>query len=184
MVSQIQASFTVTQYFTKIKSFWVEFVSLCPAAPCNCSGIRPLMEFFQVEYVLTFLVGLNGSFSAIRGQILAMDPFPPMSKVISLVLQEEKQHEVVASNTQPPQVTFAAKPIGAHKFVDAKTKQRKDCPLCSHCGVSGHTQDWCFKLHGHPPGYDKPKGSLHLLFILSLCLKGTLSLLLALRILF
>ena len=45
------------------------------------------------------------------------------------------------------------------KSGDGKPKpMKKDCPLCTHCGVLGHTQDRCFKLNGFPPGYDKFKG--------------------------
>ncbi|KAJ1377627.1 Zinc finger, CCHC-type superfamily [Sesbania bispinosa] len=32
-----------------------------------------------------------------------------------------------------------------------KSKQgKKDRPICSHCGVLGHTMDRCFKIHGYP----------------------------------
>ncbi|XP_050207369.1 uncharacterized protein LOC126656794 [Mercurialis annua] len=31
-----------------------------------------------------------------------------------------------------------------------------DKPLCTFCGISGHTVDICFKKHGYPPGY-KPR---------------------------
>ncbi|KAJ1413267.1 hypothetical protein SESBI_19813 [Sesbania bispinosa] len=35
----------------------------------------------------------------------------------------------------------------------------KDRPLCSHCGILGHTIDKCYKLHGYPPGFkNKSKG--------------------------
>ncbi|GMY38313.1 Zinc finger, CCHC-type superfamily [Fagus crenata] len=30
---------------------------------------------------------------------------------------------------------------------------RKDRPICSHCGLKGHTADKCYKLHGYPPGF-------------------------------
>uniref|UniRef100_A0A2N9ECH7 Uncharacterized protein n=1 Tax=Fagus sylvatica TaxID=28930 RepID=A0A2N9ECH7_FAGSY len=30
---------------------------------------------------------------------------------------------------------------------------RKDRPICSHCGLKGHTTDKCYKLHGYPPGF-------------------------------
>lgn len=34
--------------------------------------------------------------------------------------------------------------------------KKKDRPMCSHCGLLGHTIDQCFKIHGYPPGY-KPR---------------------------
>ena len=29
----------------------------------------------------------------------------------------------------------------------------KDRPICTHCGVAGHTIDKCYKLHGYPLGF-------------------------------
>ncbi|KAJ1380923.1 hypothetical protein SESBI_45579 [Sesbania bispinosa] len=43
----------------------------------------------------------------------------------------------------------------------AKTSKpgKKDRPLCTHCGILGHTIDKCFKLHGYPLGFkNKSKG--------------------------
>ena len=37
------------------------------------------------------------------------------------------------------------------------TNGKKDRPLCTYCGFTGHIADKCYKLHGYPPGY-KPKG--------------------------
>ena len=36
-------------------------------------------------------MGLNDSFSQIQGQILLMDPIPPVDKVYSLLIQEERK---------------------------------------------------------------------------------------------
>lgn len=30
---------------------------------------------------------------------------------------------------------------------------KKDCPICTYCGFTGHAIDKCYKLHGYPPGY-------------------------------
>ncbi|KAJ1419903.1 hypothetical protein SESBI_14643 [Sesbania bispinosa] len=44
-------------------------------------------------------------------------------------------------------------PLKSHK------PGKKDRPLCSHCGILGHTIDKCFKIHGYPPGFkNKSKG--------------------------
>ena len=34
---------------------------------------------------------------------------------------------------------------------------KKDRPVCTYYGLTGHIADKCYKLHGYPPGY-KPKG--------------------------
>ncbi|KAJ1378680.1 hypothetical protein SESBI_47577 [Sesbania bispinosa] len=44
-------------------------------------------------------------------------------------------------------------PLKSHK------PGKKDRPLCSHCGILGHTIDKCFKIHGYTPGFkNKSKG--------------------------
>ena len=43
---------------------------------------------------MSFLMGLNETYAAVRGQILLMEPMPPLSKVFSLLLQDEKQRKV------------------------------------------------------------------------------------------
>ena len=41
-------------------------------------------------------MGLNDSFAQIQAQLLLLDPIPPMNKVFSLVVQEERQRNVTA----------------------------------------------------------------------------------------
>lgn len=38
------------------------------------------------------------------------------------------------------------KSAGNHPF-------HKNRPLCSHCGIHGHTIEKCYRIHGYPPGY-------------------------------
>ncbi|KAI9196047.1 hypothetical protein LWI28_020507 [Acer negundo] len=81
-------------YFTKLKTLWVELREFRPVSACNCGGLKDLMEFQQQEYILQFLMGLNESYSQIRAQILMIDHLPPINKVFSLVIQEERQRSL------------------------------------------------------------------------------------------
>ena len=113
-----------------------------------------MMEHIQSEQVMSFLMGLNEQFASVRAQILLMVPLPSINKVFLLVIQEERQKSIssTSGNVQDAQLAFAVK--GA----PPKGKgQKKDRPMCSHCGIVGHTIDKCFKIHGYPPGY-KGKG--------------------------
>lgn len=88
-------------YFTKLKTLWDELVNFRPACTCgkcDCGGVRLLESFNHQEHVMLFLLGLNDSFSQIRGQLLLTDPLPPINKVFSLVTQEERQR-IVSSNS-------------------------------------------------------------------------------------
>ena len=89
------------------------------------------------------------------GQILLMDPIPSLSKVFSLLLQDEKQRKVGAGkkaliDTSSALAAFGFKP-GNNNKVFLKSKNGR--PQCTHCGAMGHVVDECYKLHGYPPGY-------------------------------
>ena len=108
--------------------------------------------------VMKFLMGLNENFEILRSQILMYDPFPSMSKVYSLVLQEESHKNIGHGNSTASQSNSMA------MFTNSKGNSnwnkgnaKKDKPFCTHCNMQGHTIEKCYKLHGYPPGY-KPKG--------------------------
>lgn len=107
-------------------------------------------------------MGLNDYFTAIRGQILMMEPKPPISKVFNLVSQEERQRSMKYSQStsavvfQTSQSESPSQPVVA-AYVNGYNTQ-KPRPICSYCRLSGHTVNRCYKLHGYPQGY-KTQGS-------------------------
>jgi hypothetical protein len=90
---------SVSSYFTTLKSLWDELLiyrplPICHCGKCYCGVLKTLNEYHHQEYVLQFVMGLNESFSHVKGQILLMDPLPPIDKVFSLVVQHERQSEI------------------------------------------------------------------------------------------
>ena len=82
--SLTQEDLTINAYYTKFKGLWDVFSNY---KTCTCGH--------QVEdCTMSFLMGLNETYAAVRGQILLMEPMPPLSKVFSLLLQDEKQRKV------------------------------------------------------------------------------------------
>ncbi|XP_035541429.1 uncharacterized protein LOC118344547 [Juglans regia] len=136
-----------------------------PLPVCSCGGLRTLMAMHQQDYVMRFLMGLNDSFSQVRGQILLIDSLPPMNKVFSLILQEERQRDI--GSPLVPHIPFAALSSTAKQALHIKPSTSKDRPICSHCSIPGHTIEKCFKLHEYPPGYrskgkySTPSSSVH-----------------------
>ena len=117
-----------------------------------------------MEYVMSFLIGLNDSFAQIRGQLLLLDPLPPINKVFSLVSQEERKWTVSSSSNlgvmdSINNMAFMVSNDGsksADVSVNNPTRNRfpkKERPFCTHCNYHGHTVEKCYKLHGYPPGY-------------------------------
>ena len=103
-------------------------------------------------------MGLNDSYSQIKGQILLMEPLPSINKVYSLLIQEERQRRVGSCNTYIESTALAVKGFNSISFFSGgKNSKGKDRPFCTHCGKLGHIVEKCFKLHGFPPRF-KPKG--------------------------
>lgn len=87
----VQEQLFVTAYFAKLKTLWNELVSYRPTCSCgksSCGGVKDLVQYFQTEHVMAFLMGLNESFSQVRTQLLLMEPEPTITRAFSLVAQE------------------------------------------------------------------------------------------------
>ena len=78
----------VTKYFTRFKKLWDQLHNLEPLPKCACGAIKTLSASHDKTYAMRFLIGLNENFETIRTQILMQEPFPSISKIYALVLQE------------------------------------------------------------------------------------------------
>ena len=135
-----QEDLTINGYYTKFKSLWQEFSEY---RTCSCGHQAE-------EYVMSFLMGLNDTYASVRGQILLMDPVPSLSKVFSLLLQDEKQRKFRKKITSEPSALAVKTNTPLAKGFN---KGKSGRPQCTHCGLLGHVVDKCYKLHGYPPGY-------------------------------
>ena len=88
----VQDQNSISVYFTKLKTIWEELSNYRPV--CTCGGVKNLSSHYQMEYIMSFLMRLNDSFAQVRGQLLLMDPLPPIIKVFSLISQEEHQKKI------------------------------------------------------------------------------------------
>ena len=101
---------------------------------------------------MQFLMGLNDSYVAIRGQILLMQPLPDTRRVYSLVLQQEKQVEVSLSYGNKN--LYAILADRDNKAISAHQVQKQKTPLhCSYCDRDYHSIEKCYYLHGFPIGH-------------------------------
>ncbi|KAL5558199.1 hypothetical protein UlMin_034410 [Ulmus minor] len=82
-----------------------------------------------------------------------LEPLPPINKIFSLVIQEERQRSMSFSSSVPPIST--AYGVASSNYNAYKGK--RDKPVCTNCGYFAHTVDKCYKKHGYPPGFT-PKG--------------------------
>nr|XP_023887900.1 uncharacterized protein LOC112000030 [Quercus suber] len=174
IASMCQGESSITNYFTQLKLFWDQLQNFrptptCSCGKCTCNMHQKLEDLRLQESVMQFLMGLNESYSQIKGQILLMEPLPTINKVYSLLIQEERQRSIGLSNSvHIESTTLAVKGSNANfnpnfpgffgnSGASGKNSKGRDRPICTHCGKLGHVMEKCFKLHGFPPGF-KPKG--------------------------
>ena len=94
----VQGSLSMSSYFTKFKTLWDKFMNNQPFTVCTCACVcgsqSSQLDAQHKEHVFRFLMGLNDSYGNLIGQVLLIELFPSLSKVCSLVLQEEKWRNI------------------------------------------------------------------------------------------
>ncbi|XP_050258405.1 uncharacterized protein LOC126703484 [Quercus robur] len=157
-ISQItQGQLSVTKYYSKFKKLWDQLIHYEPLPACTCGAMKILSIAHEKSYVMRFLMGLSESFETVRSHILMLEPFPSMSKVYALVLQEESHKGIGYGSTFTPRPDSVAMYANTRGYSGNKGGLKKERPLCTHCNMLGQTVDKCYKLHWYPPGY-KHKG--------------------------
>ncbi|PNX55491.1 hypothetical protein L195_g049120 [Trifolium pratense] len=140
-----QEGMSVSLYFTQLKSLWDELHSIAPINPCICGNAKSIIDQQNQDRAMEFLQGVHDRFSAVRSQILLMDPFPSIQRIYNIVRQEEKQQEI---NFRPlPAEESAA--LQASK-VQHRTQGKRPRPYCENCNKYGHTVATCYQIHGFP----------------------------------
>nr|KYP35148.1 Retrovirus-related Pol polyprotein from transposon TNT 1-94 [Cajanus cajan] len=142
---------SITEFFTKLRIIWDKLENFRPEPICTCSikcccNVLPsITQRKQEDQAMQFLRGLNDQYNNIISHVLLMDPIPPISKIFSLVAQQE--HQLIGTN-------FIANVSSKTNVVNAATTSLN----CTHCGRAGHTENLCYKKHGFSSMHDN-KGS-------------------------
>ncbi|XP_004501782.1 uncharacterized protein [Cicer arietinum] len=182
LYSMHQSDLTVTAYYTKMKILWDELCNYRPIPECQsvtlccCDVSKTLKKYRDNDCVLCFLRGLNDNYSAVRSQILLMDPLPSLTKIFSMIIQQERQLQTsplpessVMAAQVPQQVSYQNKPsYSSSNSGRGKASYQGNQPRhsggkvgvnrqCTHCGRTNHTIDTCFLIHGLPPGFKSKK---------------------------
>ncbi|KAL8125036.1 hypothetical protein AgCh_012637 [Apium graveolens] len=109
---------------------------------------KTLSSFQQNHRVLQFLMGLNDSYSVIRGSILMSSQLPSTSQVYNLLLQEETQREIhdspshfmkdaVSLNVQANRSSYQTSQYAPYKFKFSNDGRTKSTLQCTYCKKSG-----------------------------------------------
>ncbi|KAK0607454.1 hypothetical protein LWI29_015338 [Acer saccharum] len=120
-----QEQLSVSAYYTKLKGLWDELSSYSNAVLGAQQDQQKLMQF---------LMGLNDSYSGIRGQILLMQPLPSVRQAYSSVSQEEKQRHLSSTHaaTDSGSAAMAVRSNHSNKSTPSAGPGRFDRPYSSH----------------------------------------------------
>ncbi|XP_073224145.1 uncharacterized protein [Cicer arietinum] len=152
---------SLSTYFTDMKIIWDELDDLRPtpfctcSTPCSCKLSSVVRTYKHNEYVICFLKGLNDSYQYVRSQILLMDLLPSITKVYSLVIQQD----ITLIPTHNDATICAVNSInigqgkGNHISSRGRGKGTRSSMFCTHCKKTNHTIENCHFKHGFPPGY-------------------------------
>uniref|UniRef100_A0A803LHJ5 Retrovirus-related Pol polyprotein from transposon TNT 1-94-like beta-barrel domain-containing protein n=1 Tax=Chenopodium quinoa TaxID=63459 RepID=A0A803LHJ5_CHEQI len=181
-----QGSSSVAEFFTKIKAVWDEIngvnpIPVCACTGCKCNLTQKIVKQQQEERLVQLLMKLDGKYAGVRTNILMMQPLPNVSVAYRLLMQEEKQRQVTMMNDGSNMTFsadanrfnsqgFSARPSGNYRFQQGSVRpsfsgnnsfapgpRRNQNLFCTHCKMTGHTIDKCFKVHGYPSGFGQNK---------------------------
>ncbi|XP_055802142.1 uncharacterized protein LOC129871262 [Solanum dulcamara] len=177
---------SVTDYYTTLKGLWNEYDSIMPCQGCSCPESKKFQDHYEYQRLLEFLMGLNETYSVVRGQSLMQSPIPNLNKAFSLVIDHESQRNIAHTNYE----SFLPKLIESTALFSQKgsghgvgngnsghqpsggggnpsrshyetqfnpQKPQKSVITYEVCGYRGHTKEQCFKVKGYPVGWRSKK---------------------------
>ncbi|GAU44272.1 hypothetical protein TSUD_133180 [Trifolium subterraneum] len=149
-----QGDSSVSAYYTKMKKLWQELDNFRPIPQSNC-------------------VHNCAAIAKMKSQIMLMDPLPTISKVYSLLVQQERQAVIPIDESKLLAVngysSHAGRDDGYSSYVGRGQSNRgrgsrgggrhstgrgnhgKGNRYCTHCGQTNHIIDDCWKNYGYPP---------------------------------
>lgn len=151
-----QGDSDIATYYTRAKRIWDEYAVVndmprCTCNKCECGINTKLMKYIQEQNMIHFLMGLNESYTSVRGNLLMMNPLPSLGQTYSLLIQEEMQRQV---NTTTHFLSDSASSFSAgtqkQSYPRKPDGRRNSQIFCHHCKRQGHTIDKCYKIHGYP----------------------------------
>ena len=168
---------SVSDYFTKLRVIWDELDNFRPDNVCTCNGSSVIAQRKREDQAMQFLCGLNDQYNNIKAHVLLMEHVPTITKIFSLVVQQEQKFNssvlvahvkynnfVIHTNVNFVTCSFRGKlrhnetvcfkkngyPNQDGKGSRSSSNNKK---VCTYYNKNGHTVDVFYKKHGYPLGY-------------------------------
>ncbi|KAH0652586.1 hypothetical protein KY289_030264 [Solanum tuberosum] len=150
-----QGVFTVSEYYSKLRNLWDEYVSIVPLPTCECDKYRVYAEHMERLKLMQFLMGLNDSFAQSRSQVLLTIPSPSRNQVYSMIIQDESQkvQSSLISNCVLPLQKLDVHDHTALASLHNNRVSQNTRLYCDYCHLRNHTRANCYRLIGYPPNF-------------------------------
>ncbi|GKD74932.1 hypothetical protein Tco_1333214 [Tanacetum coccineum] len=90
--SLTQSVSPLSKYYHNYNSLWRQFDSLVDLPSCSCDGASKLKDHKDLMRLMQFLMGLDGTYSVVRSQLLTIEPLPDV-KFAFATLSIAKSHK-------------------------------------------------------------------------------------------
>ncbi|KAL3374514.1 hypothetical protein AABB24_006144 [Solanum stoloniferum] len=151
-----QGTFTVSEYYSRLRNLWDEYVSLVLLPACECDKYSVYAEHMDRQKLMQFLMGLSDSFAQPRSQILMTIPSPSLNQAYNMIMQDESQK---MQSSMISNYVLPLKKLDVHDpTVLASVQSNKFQPdtgglYCDHCHLRNYTRANCYRLIGYPQNY-------------------------------
>nr|XP_009613157.1 protein kinase 4-like [Nicotiana tomentosiformis] len=151
-----QGALDITGYYIKMKKLWEELNTLIVKSHCTynctCGAKESMHKAEQDKRLIQFLMGLNETYTIVRGSILMMNHLPSIAQTFSLLIQEERQRKIKPNNhlaLESSALSASTNRPGSFKtnYSPNNNHNNMNRPFCDYCKRPGHTKEKCYKLH-------------------------------------
>ncbi|CAM8945296.1 unnamed protein product [Rhodiola kirilowii] len=147
----------------------------------QCLSTKCMQNKKMKTRIQKFLMGLNEVHAQIRTQILATRPRLGLDAAYALVVDDEMEKLISKPKVTEASALYTAQTRQTDRYNQGQNSQyfnrnagqtknystgnssttsenyssnnRSRRPFCTHCQVSGHVKETCYKLNGFPPGH-------------------------------
>ncbi|CAM8981033.1 unnamed protein product [Rhodiola kirilowii] len=159
----VQNGMAVCDYNRKLNSLYQE-IDAINVVKCfstgNCLCCKQTATDRQGDRVVKFLMGLDDCYASVRSNVLAMTEVPKMVIVYGLVLTEESTRKATKDRNVESSALFSQSNESGNNNHFSQGRGRdggrgsfgrgRGRVFCTHCQMTGHLKENCYKLIGYP----------------------------------